>query len=80
LNETNDQKLTHIIADIERLLGKSIAKPRNEIEYLGDLGLTRDEAHMWLDQEPDYKRYIFLRSSDETLHKKKPDGDLTAPH
>jgi len=59
LDKTIDQRLSQIIADIERMLGEPIPKPRNEVEYLIRWGLTLDEIEAWLELEPDFARRNF---------------------
>jgi len=55
-----------------------LARKRNDLNSLCHYGFTRSEAEGWLDKEPSYGNSILKKlSSDENLHHKKSDGDLT---
>jgi hypothetical protein len=76
--ETIDIRLDRLGREFDELLGNHQLINNDEdrtakIKRLLHFGLTKEEARGWLKSEPNYK------PTDESLHRKRTDGDLTEP-
>jgi hypothetical protein len=77
MTDSIDERLDKLIRDFDELLGNhrhiDSGKDIDNMDRLHDLGLTIDEAKVWLEQEPNY------RPSDDWKHGRKSDDKVPVP-